>query len=173
MTKPTVASLSMQYDNLPLEEDRHFLVCRDSLWWMVFLSSLHLDHEWITENIRPHTFTYDLLNDKHLFAFSHFSFHKSYGSVTLSLALSHIQQRQWHEMANKIKNEKKNVTQPTLPSLSFAVCQPHEEDSLRWMVFFSSLHLDHEWITENIRVHTLTYDLSNDKHLFAFSHFSE
>ena len=173
MTKPTVASLSMQYDNLPLEEDRHFLVCRDSLWWMVFFYSLYLDTEWITENIRLHTLTYDLWNENHLFAFSDFhSFiHKSYG--TFPLSLSHIQQRQWHEMANKIKNEKKNVTQPTLPSLSFAVCQSHEEDSLRWMVFFSSLHLDQEWITENIRVHTLTYDLSNDKHLFAFSHFSE
>jgi len=105
-----------------------------------------------------------------LFHISHSTNHMEV-LLSLSLSLSHIQQRQWHEMANKIKNEKKNVTQPTLPSLSFAVCQPHEEDSLRWMVFFSSLHLDHEWITENIRVHTLTYDLWNENHLFAFSPF--
>ena len=31
-----------------------------------------------------------------------------------------------------------------------------------------AVELDQERITENQKVHTLTYDLSNDKHLFAF-----
>ena len=107
-------------------------------------------------------------------------FHISHPTNYMEVFLSHIQQRQGDEMANKIKNEYNTLTHPTVSSLSFAVCEPREEDrhfllcrdSLWWMVFFSSLHLDHERITENIRVYTLTCD-GGENHLFAFSQFSD
>jgi len=66
--------ISVDVGGLQYNENRLvFLVCRHSLWWRVFFSSLHLDLEWITENKKIHTLTYNLWNDKNLFAFSHFS----------------------------------------------------------------------------------------------------
>jgi len=81
--------------------------------------AVELDQERITENQKVHTLTYDLSNDKHLFAFYTFLIQTNHMEVFPSLSLSHIQQRHGHEMANKIKNEKNTVTHPTLHSLSF------------------------------------------------------